>query len=114
MPHRNPEEFQPVLLNFAFRKKLKGKIYLAFEGINGSVSGDHKKIELFKSYIQSFPFISEVIFKEDPFWHLPRKNVCSRKEKARKFRCKGYRPEPWRKRLSPEGLLKLYEEGKNL
>jgi UPF0176 protein len=109
----NPEELQPVLLNFCLQEEIKGKIYLAFEGINGSVSGDHKKIEIFKSFIQSFPFIGEVIFKEDPVFGICHEKMFVRVRKE--LVNSGARDIDLSlggKRLSPEGLLKLYEDGK--
>jgi len=102
-----------VLLNFCLQEEIRGKIYLANEGINGSVSGDRQKVELFKKYLQSFPFIGEVIFKEDPISEACHTKMFVRVRKE--LVNSGAREIDLSlggKRLTPEGLLKMYEEGK--
>lgn len=60
-----PEELRQEILSFCIQQKLKGKIYIAGEGINGNISGIHGDTENFKMYMRSYEFFEDIVFKED-------------------------------------------------
>ena len=48
----NIEQFQTSILKFCQKNKIKGTVLLASEGINGTISGDEKKIQKFIEFIK--------------------------------------------------------------
>lgn len=62
---KNPEELKSSLLEFCQSLGVKGKILLAEEGINGSISGTKEQTEKFKRELTSDERFSDVEFKEE-------------------------------------------------
>lgn len=67
-------KYTPIEDNVLFAKEhmlkckeigLKGRILIANEGINGTVSGTLSQIEAYKDYVHSLPGFEDVWFKED-------------------------------------------------
>jgi len=61
---KNIDHFQIFILKFCKKNNIKGTILLAAEGINGTISGDEKKIQKFIEFI-----------KEDSFFKNNFKNL---------------------------------------
>jgi len=61
---KNIEQLQVFILKFCQKNSIKGTILLASEGINGTISGDEKKIQKFIEFI-----------KEDSFFKNNFKNL---------------------------------------
>lgn len=61
---------------------LKGRIIIAHEGINGTVGGELKNTELYKSIMQKNPLFQDLIFKESPGSAecFPRMRIVVKKE----------------------------------
>src|SRR3989338_1188032 len=50
---------------------LMGRIYIAHEGLNGTLAGRHEDIAAYKKYLTSCPGFSDVQFKEDTCDYIP-------------------------------------------
>lgn len=61
----NPEEFAAAHLAKCKEIGLKGRILVAKEGINGTVSGTVEQTEAYKAYVHSLPGFEDLWFKED-------------------------------------------------
>jgi UPF0176 protein len=100
------------ILSFCLQHKLKGKVYIAAEGINGNVSGFKEDIEKFKEYITRLEFFKDILFNEDQTagYVFPGMHVRPKKELVNSgmylsneiIQARG-------KRLTPENLLEFYE-----
>lgn len=61
----NPEEVQQEHLQFCNELGLKGRIILAGEGINGTVSGSVEQTNAYMKYMDAHPLFAGTIFKID-------------------------------------------------
>ncbi len=61
----NPEEFMTEHLTWCMDNDIKGRVFVAHEGINGTVSGKLQNINKYKAHLNSFPMFRDIIFKED-------------------------------------------------
>lgn len=59
-----PEQVMKWLKKLCADLSLKGRIIIAHEGINGTVGGELKNIELYKTIMQKNPLFADLIFKE--------------------------------------------------
>lgn len=64
-PIENPEDFVEAHLTYCKKIGLKGRILVAHEGINGTVSGTKAQVEAYKAYVHSLPGFETLWFKED-------------------------------------------------
>lgn len=62
----NPEKFREDHLEFCFQNDIKGRVYIAYEGINGTVSGLKENIDKYKHHLTGYTEFQDIIFKEDP------------------------------------------------
>lgn len=65
VPIENPEEFAKQHLKFCEELGLKGRILVAAEGINGTVSGTVEQTEQYMQTMKKDPRFAEMIFKID-------------------------------------------------
>jgi UPF0176 protein len=100
-------------LKWCLSKGIKGKVYLAEEGINGSVFGTYKQMDAYKLHLTSIGIFNNIWFKEtetdnEAFtkMHVRVKNEIV--NSGFKIDLKNAAPK-----LSPEELLRFYEEGKD-
>jgi UPF0176 protein len=110
----DPESFSKVHLNWCIDNGLKGKIYVAKEGINGSVFGTPVQTELYKSHLRTYKIFEDILFKETntdlvayPKMHVRVKDEIVNSGLGNVDSKNGG------KRLSPEELLKFYSEKKD-
>ena len=56
---------------------LNGRIIIAKEGINGTVGGDEKQVEIYKERMHAHPFFAGLDFKDSPgeAYHFPRLSI---------------------------------------
>lgn len=111
--YENPEKFREVHYEFCKDNNILGRIFIAEEGINGTVSGLIEDIENYKIHLKSFPEFSDIIFKEDPadehaFYKL---HVRVKTEIINTGRLSAD-PNNGGKRLKPEQLREFYDSGK--
>ena len=62
---QDPEKFCRDHRQKCVQLKLKGRVYIASEGINGTLAGTTEAIEQYKKYLWSIPSFEETEFKED-------------------------------------------------
>ena len=67
----NLEKFQKEHIDFCNDIAILGRILVASEGINGSVSGTREQIDSYKKYITSLEGFNDVKFKEDSVLNHP-------------------------------------------
>ncbi|WP_078410540.1 oxygen-dependent tRNA uridine(34) hydroxylase TrhO [Priestia abyssalis] len=65
VPIENPEEFAAQHLEFCKELGLKGRILVAKEGINGTVSGTIEQSDEYMKIMKEDPRFSEMVFKVD-------------------------------------------------
>jgi len=110
----NPEQFKDEHLNFCFNNNIKGRVYIAEEGINGTVSGSNADIEIYKKELKSYPYFSNIVFKEDSEEKIAFSKMHVRVKKEIIHSDLDIKStEEGGKRLTPEELLKFYEEEKD-
>ncbi len=51
-------------LKWCLSNSIKGKVYLAEEGINGTVFGTYKQMEAYKEHLKSLRIFKDIWFKE--------------------------------------------------
>lgn len=110
----DPEKFMNEHLEWCIKNNIKGRVFIAKEGINGTVSGKVKDIENYKFNLRSYEIFKNIIFKEDEEdeiaflkMHVRVKNEIVASGLNETSLSSGG------KRLSPEGLLEFYESGKD-
>ena len=64
-PISDPESFMREHKEFCNSLDILGKVLVAPEGINGSVSGSREDTEKYKAYLKSLPGFSDIVFKEE-------------------------------------------------
>ena len=64
-PIENAEQFAADHLAFCKSIGLKGRILVADEGINGTVSGDYETTQKYMDYVHSLPGMKDLWFKID-------------------------------------------------
>ena len=109
----DPEKFMNEHLNSVLEMKLKEECLFQAEGINGTVSGTIDNINKYKENLTSYHYFHDIIFKEDEaedhaFYKMHvrvKKEIVNSNLQEIDFNNGG-------KRLTPEELLKFYEEGK--
>lgn len=110
----NPEKFRDEHQSLCENLSLKGKIYIAFEGINGNVCGEEENINQYKNKLSSLKGFENIIFKEDEIsdYVFPKMHVRVKKELVN-LSIEELTNEKGGERLSPEKLLEFYETGKD-
>ena len=105
----NPEGFVIEQLNFCNNQRLLGKILVAKEGINGSLSGSIQQIENYKNFLTNDHRFSDINFKEEvstfnPFKKMivRQKNEIIRMDQELDLNKRG-------KYITPQELMNLYD-----
>ncbi len=110
----NAEEFRDKHLEFCKNLGIKGKILIAKEGINGSVSGTIEQTEAYKKELTSDEKFSDVEFKEEiGIFHPFRKMVVKVKDEIIRID-KELDMSKKGDYISPKELLDLYEKGEEV
>ena len=110
----DPAAFQFEHLRFCFENDIKGRVWIAGEGINGTVSGTAGNIEKYKSEIRHYPELSDIWFKEDEHHEHAFKKIHVRIKKEIVTADFGKVDlTKTAKRLSPEDLNEFYSGGKD-
>lgn len=111
---KNPELIVNEHIQWCLRNDIKGRIFFANEGVNGTVSGLIENIEKYKSFLTSYPEFEKTWFKEDDVEeHSFKKMHVRLKNEIVNGDLKDVSVEHGGKRLAPEQLLKFYQEGKD-
>lgn len=107
----NPQEIVNTHLKWCIQNEIKGRVFFANEGVNGTVSGTIENIEKYKSHLKTFPEFQDIWFKEDDAdSHAFKKMHVRLKNEIVHGDLKEVSIENGGKRLAPEQLRKLYDE----
>ena len=105
----DPDKFVAEQLEFCNKAGLLGKILVAREGINGSLSGSKTQIDEYKKFLSSQPQFSDINFKEEVGTFNPFKKMIVRKKREIIRMDQNLDLNKKGKYISPEELMKLYE-----
>jgi len=109
-----PEQIVNDHLQWCLSHDIKGRVFFAKEGVNGTVSATNANIELYKKYLTGYPVFSDILFKEDEVEdHVFKKMHVRLKNEIVNGEFEKVSLENGGKRLAPEDLLKFYDEGKD-
>jgi len=105
----NPEEFVEQQLTFCNKEGLLGKILIAGEGINGSLSGSKDQINEYKRFLTSQPQFSDINFKEERGTFNPFKKMIVRQKREIIRMDQELDLNKRGKYITPEELTELYD-----
>ena len=107
---KNPEHMRRKFKIIFNNLLILGKILIAKEGINGSISGAKKQVEKFKEFLWSLPEFSDIKFKEEiSFKHPFSKRIIRVRDEIVSLH-KNVDINKTGKHLSPREFLNLYEK----
>lgn len=109
----DPEAFVATEREFCAKEGLLGKILVAKEGINGSLSGTKNSIDAYKRHLNSIPGFEDVAFKDEISSFHPFKKLIVRKKKEIIRMEQELDMSRTGKYISPEELLDMYSSGKD-
>lgn len=107
----DPEGFAAGQREFCARTGLLGKILIAKEGINGSLSGSEEQILSYQEFLRAIPEFSDIVFKDEQGTFHPFKKLIVRVKKEILRMEQDLDMSERGKYISPEELLELYERG---
>ena len=111
---KSPDVIVKEQLEWCLQNDIKGRVFFACEGVNGTVSGLTENIKKYKSHLTSYPEFTDLWFKEDDSnEHVFKKMHVRLKNEIVHGDLENVSVEHGGKRLSPEELHRLYEEGKD-
>ena len=110
----NPESLAKEHLDWCLASGVKGKVYLAKEGISGSVFGEDEVTDKYKSHLKSYKIFEDVWFKETPTNQVAFNKMHVRvKNEIVNSGLNKTSLEYTAPKLTPEQLLKFYEHKKD-
>ena len=109
----DPEALVATEREFCAKEELLGKILVAKEGINGSLSGTKNSIDAYKRHLNSIPGFEDVAFKDEISSFHPFKKLIVRKKKEIIRMEQELDMSKTGKYISPEELLDMYSSGKD-
>ncbi len=110
----DPEALMKEHLNWCLGNGLKGKVYLAKEGISGSIFGDDELTKKYKNYLKNYKIFEDIWFKETPTDSVAFSKMHVRvKEEIVNSGLRSTKLEYTAPKLTPEQLLKFYEDKKD-
>ncbi|HVO75055.1 MAG TPA: rhodanese-related sulfurtransferase [Ignavibacteriaceae bacterium] len=113
-----PKIIAEKMLSFCLGEQLKGKVYIAAEGINGNISGPAGSAEKFKAFLTEYELFKNIVFKEDQTGNFvySRMHVRLKRELVNSsisFFNEKEKAISSGKRLNPAELLNFYENKKD-
>ncbi len=101
-------------LNWCLMNDIKGRVFFAKEGINGTVSGTIENIKKYKAHLTSYSYFSDIWFKEDDAQeHVFKKMHVRLKNEIVHGDLTSVSIKNSGKRLEPEELLNFYNQEKD-
>jgi len=107
-PIEDPEEFSKQHLKYCKQMGLLGKVLVAKEGINGSLSGSKDQIESYKDYLKLLQHFSDVSFKKELSTFHPFKKMVVRVKKEIIRMDHDLDLDKTGKYITPKELIELY------
>jgi len=111
---KNPKDLMKMHLNFCNDLKVKGKVILAEEGINGSISGTKEQVECYKKELQKDEKFKDIEFKEETGIIDPFNKMIVRVKKEIIRLDKKINIENTGKHISPKEFIELSNNNKNI
>jgi UPF0176 protein len=109
----DPARLQAEILAFCLAHELRGKIYVAEEGINGNISAPEENAAAFRQFITAYQEFADLAFKTETVEnYVYRKMHVRVKKELVHLGIEGLTNEAGGKRLKPVELLQLYASGK--
>ena len=109
----DPETLAKNHLNWCLENKIYGKVYLAKEGISGSIFGDDDAISKYKAHLKSYKNFEDLWFKETVTDRIAFYKMHVRvKEEIVNSGLRETKLEHTAPKITPEQLLKFYEDKK--
>lgn len=100
-------------LQWCLQNDIKGRVFFAAEGVNGTVSGTIENIEKYKLQLTSYSEFNDIWFKEDDAdEHAFKKMHVRLKNEIVHGDLEDVSIENGGKKLSPEELLQMYRQEK--
>ena len=110
----NPDELAKEHLNWCLANGVKGKVYLAKEGISGSVFGDDEVTSKYKNHLRGYKIFNDVWFKDTATDHIAFNKMHVRvKNEIVNSGLAETSLEHTAPKLTPEQLLNFYESKKD-
>jgi len=110
----NPEALMKEHLEWCRENGILGKVYLAKEGISGSIFGDEDAISKYKEHLKNYKIFEDVWFKETTTDQIAYSKMHVRvKEEIVNSGLSDTKLEHTAPKLTPEQLLKFYEDKKD-
>jgi UPF0176 protein len=110
----DPETLMKEHLNWCVENGLKGKVYLAKEGISGSIFGNDESTSKYKNHLKSYKIFEDVWFKETVTDNIAFSKMHVRvKEEIVNSGLPSTKLEHTAPRITPEQLLKFYDDKKD-
>ena len=111
---QDPEIIVQEHLEWCLLNDIKGRVFFANEGVNGTVSGLAENIERYKTHLRSYREFDDVWFKEDSAGeHVFKKMHVRLKHEIVNGDLKDVSISNSGKKLSPEDLLNFYQQRKD-
>lgn len=111
---QNPAQIVLEHLYWCLQNDIKGRVFFAAEGVNGTVSATTENIEKYKKNLTSYPEFSDILFKEDNAEeHAFKKMHVRLKNEIVHGDLENVSIEHGGKRLSPEELFQFYHDKKD-
>jgi UPF0176 protein len=109
-----PDSLAKEHLNWCLQNNIKGKVYLAKEGINGSVYGDYRTILKYRNHLMSYKIFEDIKFKETLTNQIAFSKIHVRvKNEIVNSGLSETDLNNTAPKLSPEQLLRFYETKKD-
>ncbi|MCW8804132.1 MAG: rhodanese-related sulfurtransferase [Ignavibacteriaceae bacterium] len=109
----SPELIVQEHLNCCLHNDIKGRVFFANEGVNGTVSRTIENIEKYKTHLTSYTEFKDIWFEEDEAdEHAFKKMHVRLKNEVVHGGLENVSIEHGGKQLSPEELHRFYSEGK--
>ncbi|MFI5236841.1 MAG: rhodanese-related sulfurtransferase [Ignavibacteriales bacterium] len=109
-----PEKLVSEHLQWCIANNIKGRVFFADEGVNGTVSGTLNDIEKYKTHLTSYGEFKDLWFKEDfADEHTFKKMHVRLKNEIVSGDLKDISVENSGKKLSPEQLVELFKAEKD-
>jgi len=110
----NPEEIVKEHLQWCLSNEIKGRVFFAREGVNGTVSGSIENIKKYKKHLTAFPMLNDIWFKDDEAEeHAFQKMHVRLKNEIVHSALNGTSLKNGGKRLDPKILIEFYDSGKD-
>ncbi len=109
-PRRFVKEHLTVCKNLG----IFGKVLVATEGINGSISGTKEQVEQYMTYMHADSRFSDIVFKEDLGLVHPFKRMLVRERKEIIRMDQEIDLDRRGKNMSPKEFLELYQNGEDV